>query len=359
MFDSKISIFRSFTAVPETKTLGGWIAGCMKDGHKYAAQVKQYRETGKEELKKSLPLATVGAVLTGEKNKEKYPKPGSGYRVKEQIKKRTGWIALDIDAGDNPHLKDAEAVRDAIARVVYVAFAGLSVSGKGVWALVKVANPKEQARYFEQLQLDFKSRGIILDSTKGKNPNDARFYSFDPDAVINDDFEIYDRLPEEKPKPQPKKKTQSRPFQRTNYTSNPGDTRANVEQLIQKIDIDITGKYGDNKGYDVWLSLGFALENEFGESGRDYFHAISQYHPGYDYKECNQQFDKCLNSNGSGNQIATFFYWCNLYGFELDRNYGSGADIPPLEPGSIEYQEATRAMVNDASPAELKEFYNL
>jgi hypothetical protein len=34
-------------------------------------------------------------------------------------------------------------------------------------------------------------------------------------------------------------------------------------------------------------------------------------------------------------------------------------DIAPLEPGSTEYKEATRAMVNDASPAELNEFYNL
>jgi hypothetical protein len=379
MFDTKISIFRSFTAVPETKTLGGWIAGCMKDGHKYAAQVKQYRETGKEELKKSLPLATVGAVFTGEKNKEKYPKPGSGYRVKEQIKTRTGWIALDVDAGDNPHLEDAAAVRDAIARFVYVPFAGLSVSGKGVWALVKVEDPEKQDLYFEQLQIDFKSRGIILDSSKGKNPNDARFYSFDPAAYVADDFEIYDRLPVVKPKP--KKKAGGRTFQRTSYTSKPGETRAKVEKLIAKIDTDITG------GYKKWSQLGFALEDEFGESGRDYFHDISQYHPEYNRRECDWRYDSCLKSNGAGTTIGTFFYECKKHGFTLDRNQGPQRDnrlngkcetkklrqngndtlkgYPDawdeitLEKGSQEYKEATVAMISDASPAELNEFYNL
>jgi hypothetical protein len=34
-------------------------------------------------------------------------------------------------------------------------------------------------------------------------------------------------------------------------------------------------------------------------------------------------------------------------------------DIQLPEPGSQEYKEATRAMVNDASAEELQEFYNL
>ena len=42
---------------------------------------------------------------------------------------------------------------------------------------------------------DFKTRGIFLDHTKGKNPNDARFYSYDPEAIIKRDYKVYDRLP--------------------------------------------------------------------------------------------------------------------------------------------------------------------
>ncbi|HKK44506.1 MAG TPA: PriCT-2 domain-containing protein [Balneolaceae bacterium] len=292
MNNTNISIFETFDATPVTIPLSRWIRSTMKGG-KFAKQVQQYRQTGNDTLKKGLPLATVGAVC-------------EGGRKLENVKQRTGWIALDIDAKDNPHLNDAEAVRDAISRIIYVAFAGLSVSGKGVWALVKVEDPNKQAKYFEQLQIDFRKRGIILDSTKGKNPNDARFYSFDPDAVINEDFEVYDRLPREKPKPRP-----------TNYRNNYSgdDTRSKVEQLISKIHTDITA------GYENWLSLGFAIESEFGESGRDYFHAISQYHPDYDRRECDRQYSQCVRHRGSGIGIGTFFHRCQEFGITLDRNH--------------------------------------
>src|SRR5699024_5180519 len=58
-----------------------------------------------------------------------------------------------------------------------------------------------QAKHYEQLKKGFQYYGITLDPTKGKHTNDLRYYSFDPDAVINKDFNVYDRLPQEKPKP--------------------------------------------------------------------------------------------------------------------------------------------------------------
>lgn len=181
MFDTKISIFKTFDAEPKTITLAKWLKVCTK-GSKFAKHVKRYRQSGDQQIKKSLPLATVGAVCEG------------GRRL-ENVTHRTGWIALDIDAKDNPHIKDAAALRDRLGNIVYVAFAGLSVSGEGVWALVKVKHPQKQPEHFEQLIIDFASRGITLDSTKGKNPNDARFYSYDPAAYIAKNFRIYDRLP--------------------------------------------------------------------------------------------------------------------------------------------------------------------
>lgn len=297
MFDQKISTFKcKESKKPINMPLARWVRSTMNGDSKHAKKVKRYRQTAEVELKLSLPLATVSGLFSGRRKKGKHDD-------------LTGWIALDIDAKDNPDIKDAELLRDKIGQIVYVAFAGLSVSGRGVWALAKVANPKEQERYFEQLQLDFKSRGIILDSTKGKNPNDARFYSFDPDAVINEDFKVYDRLPEEKPRP-----TVSN-SQSSNFSPsyNGDDTRSKVERLISKINTDITG------GYDNWLSLGFALESEFGESGRTYFHAISQYHSEYDDRECDRQYTHCLKHRGSGIGIGTLFHVCKQHGITLDK----------------------------------------
>jgi len=363
---TKISKIQTYDAPPKLTTLARFVRSTLDPANKLAQQVKRYRQTGEAKLKTSLPLAIVGAICKG------------GHAMKHVVKK-TGWIALDIDAKDNPHLKDADAVRDAVANLDFIAFAGLSVSGRGVWALVKVADPEKQATYFKQLQADFEHFGITLDSTKGKNANDKRYYSLDPKAYVADDFEIYDRLPVVKPKP--KKKATRRTFQRTSYTSKPGETRAKVEKLIAKIDKDLTG------GYKKWSQLGFAIEDEFGESGRDYFHDISQYHPEYNRRECDRRYESCLKSNGSGTTIGTFFYECKKHGFTLDRNpgpqrdnrsnakcetkklrqngdtalknYPDAWDEITLEKGSQEYKEATRAMINDASPEELQEFYNL
>jgi hypothetical protein len=87
-----------------------------------------------------------------------------------------------------------------------------------------------------------------------------------------------------------------------------------------------------------------------------------------------------LKSNGSGTTIGTFFYECKKHGFTLDRTHApqldnrsngncepkkirnhpeSWDDIQTPKPGSKEYKEATRAMISDASPAELQEFYTL
>lgn len=184
MFETKVSVFKNFHSPPKTITLGQWLNIC-KYGSRYTKQVLEYRRLKDEKLKKNLPLVTVGAVCTNN-------------RKLENVTTRTGWIALDIDAKDNPHLTDAVHIRNEVAKIKNVAFTGLSTGGAGVWALVKIANAERQADYFKMLLKDFEAFGIILDSSKGKNPNDARFYSYDSGAIIKDSFSIYKKLP---PKP--------------------------------------------------------------------------------------------------------------------------------------------------------------
>lgn len=197
-FSEEISVFKNFQSEPKTITLGHWLRVC-KQGSRFAKQVLEYRNTGEQHLKTSLPFVTVGAVC-------------SDGRKLEYVANRTGWIALDIDAKDNPHLTDVEHLRDEVAKIKNVAFSGLSTGGRGVWALVKVSQPDRQAEHFEVLETDFKTFGITLDSSKGKNPNDARFYSYDPGAIIKDSFTIYKKLP-------PRKTTINQPRQRVQLSN--------------------------------------------------------------------------------------------------------------------------------------------
>lgn len=79
---------------------------------------------------------------------------------------------------------------------------------------------------------------------------------------------------------------------------------------IEQLGIDITGNY------TTWRDLGFALAEEYGETGRDYFHRISKNYVGYDSKECDEQFNKCLNAKGHGITIATFFHYAHQAGIK-------------------------------------------
>lgn len=95
------------------------------------------------------------------------------------------------------------------------------------------------------------------------------------------------------------------------------DSCESVELLIKAIEsegIDLTQSYED------WLTIGFALADEFHESGRNYFHRVSQFHTEYSLSNCDDQFDKCLKSNKSGVTINSLFYLAKLGGIRIVPN---------------------------------------
>jgi hypothetical protein len=98
---------------------------------------------------------------------------------------------------------------------------------------------------------------------------------------------------------------------KTDYSNN---IQHDVEIVIQRIEsyqIDLTCDQSD------WVKMGFAFASEFGEAGRDYFHRISRFYPGYDTAECNRQFDKCLKSGKTGISIKSFFFAAKYAGINV------------------------------------------
>ena len=92
------------------------------------------------------------------------------------------------------------------------------------------------------------------------------------------------------------------------------DDNSEVEKVIQNIEanhIDIAPNYND------WINIGFAFADEFGESGRNLFHRVSQYYSGYNSKECDKQFDNCLKSKGQGVSLKTFFFLAKQAGVSI------------------------------------------
>ena len=82
--------------------------------------------------------------------------------------------------------------------------------------------------------------------------------------------------------------------------------------MIKTNKIDITQDY---KG--EWLKIGAALANEFNESGRNYFHIVSQYHAKYSVTDTDKMFDDVLKKTYSKISIGSFFKIASDYGIKL------------------------------------------
>lgn len=103
-----------------------------------------------------------------------------------------------------------------------------------------------------------------------------------------------------------------------------------IEQVIQQIEsnrIDLTANYAD------WRDLGFALVDEYAESGRSYFHRISRFYPHYDSTECDKQYNNCLKAKGHGISIKTLYHKAKQAGinisFHKHRTSGPSYDSKP------------------------------
>jgi len=304
----KVSCFEKCTGTtPADVNLLSWLTS-----DKYRNQVEQLRSIQDEDLqktiKKSLPAIT--------------PAGRFSYRDEKHIIEHSGFMAFDIDFADNKHISNFSELKEQIAHVICVAYCGISVRGKGFWGLVPIpkSTPEEHKFRFAALSKFFKGYGINLDPS-GNDVCRLRIYSWDPEGYFNHSAKLYTSIL----KPQAKKST------RPAYT----DTREKVEAIISQIKenkIDITQDYKEE-----WLKIASALANEFGESGRNYFHAVSQYHPKYDVSGTDRMFDDVLKKTYSKISIGSFFKIASDYGIkiqegqkkgEIARQNNGGANIP-------------------------------
>ena len=84
-----------------------------------------------------------------------------------------------------------------------------------------------------------------------------------------------------------------------------------IVSRIEAAQADITGSYAD------WRNIGFALADEFGETGRNYYQRISRFYPKYSHTDCNKQYDQCLKAKGHGITIKTLFHLAKQAGIDV------------------------------------------
>lgn len=284
-----ISIFENvFATVPTVQGDIMTLLSHIKDGY-YKEEVEAIRslEYGSDlykKAKKGLVAATISGTFSERKD--------------DKLEQHSGFICMDFD-----NIGDIDDLIEVLESDPYTFGMFKSISGKGVACIVKIGKPEHHKDYFKTLREYYREKYRYEVDPSCINLSRLRIISFDPKTFINTDSQTWSKLTGlkkiDKPKP----------------VVNVISTKTDFEELIREIQlkgIDITNSY------ENWLSVGFALAEEFQESGREYFHAVSSVSPEYDYQKADNQYSHCLKSdNGSKIGIGTFYYFCKNQGLQI------------------------------------------
>lgn len=133
-------------------------------------------KTLSSEIKRMLPMFSPSALLRSRRNDP------------SQVIHYSGLMQLDFDSKDI-YEYDLEELKQCVFSMPFVAYCGLSCSGRGFYALVAIAEPERQREYAEHLFHVFAEYGIKPDTSKGRNVNDCRFVSYDKNFLLREDPE--------------------------------------------------------------------------------------------------------------------------------------------------------------------------
>lgn len=215
-------------------------------------------------------------------------------RNNEGIEKHSGFICMDIDHVDNVNDAKAEICCDNYFYAVFI-----SCSGRGLCALAKI-NPKAHDESFNFLSEHLYQKYNLNIDEKCKDVSRPRFISFDPDIYINENSQLCPVKPETKKQ---KPVNVNYVFQENDFT--------NIVNQITNSKIDLTSDYS------AWIKIGFGLANKFGESGRNYFHAISQYNENYNFEKADKKFTHLLRTGANKVTIGFVYYLAKQRGLTI------------------------------------------
>lgn len=221
-------------------------------------------------------------------------------------------MVIDID-GDAQHDGfDLHATIDAMKNYgKYFRLVCLSPSGNGIKIIAEhLHDPEQHKQVFQAIASEIEQTFDVVVDQSGKDIARLMFLTIDVNAWIDPKYPAMSSSnmayrneaimhPEQI---EPKKRKSSKIT--ANVQRSEGMAMMDNQTMLDAIcdavrtqGIDITSHYED------WVKIAFGIACEFGETGRNAFHIISQNYPRYDVKECDAQYDDALK-NHSGD--ATF-----------------------------------------------------
>lgn len=136
-------------------------------------------KSSRDVLKKQLWAITPSAIM-------------KGGRKAEFVQDHSGLMAFDID---NIIDGDIQQYFEIIKQIPYVAYLGLSASGKGLWGLMPIAYPSKHSLHFDAMEDAFKEMGIEIDPAP-RAVNSLRFLAYDSEAYFNPEAQVWEKIKE-------------------------------------------------------------------------------------------------------------------------------------------------------------------
>lgn len=201
-------------------------------------------------------------------------------RRETHLQQHTGWLAIDIDLGDNLNLSNFDNIRHVCRFRPEVGLLMRSCSGTGYFGLVRLAYPDQHKAQFQALLREYADIGVRLDRQCG-NIGRVRFASWDdPDHIyINEKVRPYTGLHTDTADigtPKPLTYHADRPTYRppssgpSNFWDTPEATDRLIELAVQAL---VDGHFNITESYEEWVKVGWSLKDH--PSGEQLFHQLS------------------------------------------------------------------------------------
>jgi hypothetical protein len=264
-----ISIFKdSYAKVSERNLSEQTYFDGVKNGQ-WQDEVLKYRSNPDPVKKKLITSVTASGVFKD--------------RKASAMVEHSGFICLDIDAKDQICKIDIELIKND----PYTYCVHRSVGGYGYAVFIKIDPERHIDSFLGLEQYYFMHYSIVIDKSC-KDTSRLRFVSYDPDLFINEKAKVF--------KTYLKKKEIKEHAQKTIVVKSDFDDMVNRASSMNLFD-----------DYKDYIELAFGLSNEFGESGRKYFHALCSSSDKYKTETADKDYTTAVRRDGQGITIKSVY----------------------------------------------------
>lgn len=279
-----ISIYKNAKDTQSSETIGINIFLESIQSGKWQDQVLKIRTIEDKDQRKAEKTKLTSVTISGI----------FGKRIDNDCKVHSGFIAIDLDNLGN----EVESTRELLKHDPYIYSGFTSVSGTGLCLLFKIDGDKHREAFEGIADYLIKKYQLIVDPT-GVNQSRLRFVSYDPDLFINDGSLRFKKY---LPKPKARKITATIFVQ------------SEFDEVVKKM---VDANVSCVEDYRDWRDIAFGLSDQFGEAGRNYFHALSSCSGKYERSMCDRQYSHAIARNGKQTNkitIATIYWFAKQAG---------------------------------------------